>query len=71
MNVEPDQAATLFCSSDGLTRQQVIELLKKEYGRGVLKVGGYNLPPTSTVLPPGTYTFKRSVSEREEVNSLT
>jgi hypothetical protein len=67
VNIDPDQLATLFCSSDGLTRQQVIDQLKIEHGDGVLKQGPITLPPHPTVLPPGTYTFKRRVSPGEEV----
>lgn len=63
---EPGQAAAYFHSSDGLTRQQAIEQLKEEYGRGVLKAGLVTLPPTTAILPPGMYTFKRSANQGEE-----
>lgn len=67
VNIDPDQPATLFCSSDGLTRQQVIDQLKIEHGDGVLKQGPIMLPPHPTVLAPGTYAFKRRVSQGEEL----
>jgi hypothetical protein len=52
VNINPDQPATLFCSSDGLTRQQVIDQLKIEHGDGVLKQDRLRCPLIPLSFPP-------------------
>ncbi|GAQ91583.1 hypothetical protein KFL_008120020 [Klebsormidium nitens] len=65
VNIEPDQAATLFRSSDGLSdssgSHRAVEggvwSWSPESGTG------YAAPSITAVLPPGMYTFKRSASQ--------